>query len=239
MSRTEEKLKYVDFTKNFEKLSQASCNTCGPNTPSIASIPTALPNPLLSSIETNSFIPSNRNMNYQNINNENNLLFGMVNREHTEMIETDMPARNSYENFGSISSNDFMNNSLSGSLSGSPSGSSGSWYDLNNDVLQQIVQEYDRVKDKGEFYTFKSTPRRQNVDLSSHMPPPQKTLGRGFGNVNDYEKIYLGEQTRSNDYRPIVRDAERIDDVPYYLTAQPIFKNLGGDDTRYLNSKLR
>ena len=228
MSRTEEKLKYVDFTKNFEKLSQSSCNTCDPNTPSIPGI---LPNQLLSSIETNSFTPSNRNMNYQNINNENNLLFGIVNREQKEMIETDMPARNSYENFGSISSNEFTIST--------PSGSNNSWYDSNNDILQQIVQEYDRVKDKGEFYTFKSTPRRQNVDLSSHMPPPQKTLGRGFGNVNDYEKIYLGEQTRSNDYRPIVRDAERIDDIPYYLTAQPIFKNLGGDDTRYLNSKLR
>lgn len=222
MSRTEEKLKYVDYTKNFEKLASASCNSCGPNTPSI---PTNLPNPLLSSIETVGFTPSNRNMNYQDVSNENNLLFGTVNRGQKEMIESDMPSRG-LENFGSISSNEF-------SASGGPSVSS---YELNNDVLQQIVQEYDRVKDKGEFYTFKSTPRRLNVDLSSHMPPPQKTLGRGFGDVSVYEKIYLGEQTRSNDYRPIVKDAERIDDVPYYLTSQPVFKNLGGDDTRYLNT---
>jgi hypothetical protein len=228
MSRTEEKLKYVDFTKNFEKLSTASCNSCKPNTPNI---PSTLPNPLLSSVETTGFTPSNRNMNYQNISNENNLLFGIVNRGHKEMIESDMPPR-SLENFGSISSNEFE----STNVPGSPSISS---YELNNDVLQQIVQEYDRVKDKGEFYTFKSTPRRLNVDLSSHMPPPQKTLGRGFGDVNVYEKIYLGEQTRSNEYRPILKDAERIEDVPYYLTSQPVFKNLGGDDTRYLNSKLR
>jgi hypothetical protein len=228
MSRTEEKLKYVDFTKNFEKLSAASCNSCKPNTPETPSI---LPNPLLSSVETTGFTPSTRNMNYQNISNENNLLFGIVNRGHKEMIESDMPPR-SLENFGSISSNEFE----STNVPGSPSFSS---YELNNDVLQQIVQEYDRVKDKGEFYTFKSTPRRLNVDLSSHMPPPQKTLGRGFGDVNVYEKIYLGEQTRSNEYRPILKDAERIEDVPYYLTSQPVFKNLGGDDTRYLNSKLR
>lgn len=228
MSRTEEKLKYVDFTKNFEKLSAASCNSCKPNTPDTPSI---LPNPLLSSVETTGFTPSTRNMNYQNISNENNLLFGIVNRGHKEMIESDMPPR-SLENFGSISSNEFE----STNVPGSPSFSS---YELNNDVLQQIVQEYDRVKDKGEFYTFKSTPRRLNVDLSSHMPPPQKTLGRGFGDVNVYEKIYLGEQTRSNEYRPILKDAERIEDVPYYLTSQPVFKNLGGDDTRYLNSKLR
>jgi len=230
MSRIEEKLKYVDFTKNFEKLSGASCNTCNSNNPSSVNSlnPSSLPNPLSSSIETIGFIPSNRNNSYQNVNNENNLIFGTVNREHKESIETDMPPRQTYENFGSISSNEFNSNTPSGT-----------YYDLNNDVLQQIVQEYDRVKDKGEFYTFKSTPRRQNVDLSSHMPPPQKTLGRGFGDINSYEKIYLGEQTRSNDYRPILRDAERIDDVPYYLTAQPIFKNLGGDDTRYLNSKLR
>lgn len=228
MSRTEEKLKYVDFTKNFKKLSAASCNSCKPNTPDTPSI---LPNPLLSSVETTGFTPSTRNMNYQNISNENNLLFGIVNRGHKEMIESDMPPR-SLENFGSISSNEFE----STNVPGSPSFLS---YELNNDVLQQIVQEYDRVKDKGEFYTFKSTPRRLNVDLSSHMPPPQKTLGRGFGDVNVYEKIYLGEQTRSNEYRPILKDAERIEDVPYYLTSQPVFKNLGGDDTRYLNSKLR
>ena len=243
MSRTEEKLKYIDYTKNFEKLSASACTQCKPHTPSSAPssapslIPSgplsmyasnSLPNQLNASLETVGFIPSVRTNNYQDITSENNLLFGTVNREQKEMIETDMPKRNSIENFGSISSNDFDSGNT-------PS----SYYDTNNDVLQQIIQEYDRVKDKGEFYTFKSTPRRLNIDLSSHMAPPQKTLGRGFGNPSDYEKIYLGEQTRNNDYRPIVKDAERIPDVPYYLTALPVFKNLGGDDTRYVNSKLR
>jgi hypothetical protein len=139
-----------------------------------------------------------------------------------------MPERNYLENFGSINSNEFVSTNA-------PS----NYFDANNDVLQTIIQEYDRVKDKGEFYTFKSTPRRKNIDLSSYMAPPQKTLGRGFGDVNMYEKIYLGEQTRNNDYRPIVKDSERIPDVPYYLTALPVFKNLGGEDTRYLNTKNR
>jgi hypothetical protein len=71
------------------------------------------------------------------------------------------------------------------------------------------------------------------------MPPPNKSLGRGFGNPNDYEKVYLGEQTRNNDFRIWVKDSERIADVPYYLTALPVFRNLGGEDTRYLNFKLR
>jgi len=227
MSRTEEKLKYVDFSKNFDLLANNKCNNCTESPP-----PSNLPNQLLSAVSTTGFTPSGRNNNYQNVNNENNLLFGTVNREHKEMVETNMPPRNSIENFGSIGSNDFDG-------SNAPSGSPGSFYDGSNDVLRGIMQEYDRVKDKGEFYTFKSTPRRLNVDLSSYMSPPQKTLGRGFGDVNVYEKIYLGDQTRNNDYRPIVKDAERIPDLPYYLTALPVFKNLGGDDTRYVNSKLR
>ena len=159
MSRTEEKLKYIDYTKNFEKLSTSTCNQCN-SSPSFASpsmYPSNnLPNQLNSSLETVGFIPSVRTNNYQDITNENNLIFGTVNREQKEMIETDMPKRNSIETFGSISSNDFDSGNASSS-----------YYDTNNDVLQQIIQEYDRVKDKGEFYTFKSTPRRLNIDLSS------------------------------------------------------------------------
>ena len=101
------------------------------------------------------------------------------------------------------------------------------------------MQEYDRVKDKGEFYTFKSTPRRKNIDLSAYMSPPDKVLGRGFGDVNIYEKIYLGQDTRMNSWRPIEGSAPRMNDVPYYLTALPVFKDLGGSDTRYLNMKIR
>lgn len=142
-----------------------------------------------------------------------------------------MPRMLTSEGFGSIGSNSF--DSVS-----SPS-SSTSFYDGSNDVMRGIMQEYNRVKDKGEFYTFKSTPRRKNIDLSAYMSPPDKVLGRGFGDVNVYEKIYLGEQTRMNDWRPIEGSAPRINDVPYYLTAKPVFKDLGGSDTRYLNMKIR
>jgi len=122
MSRTEEKLKYIDYTKNFEKLSASACTQCKPHTLSSAPsnapslIPSgplsmyasnSLPNQLNASLETVGFIPSVRTNNYQDITSENNLLFGTVNREQKEMIETDMPKRNSIENFGSISSNDF------------------------------------------------------------------------------------------------------------------------------------
>jgi len=224
MSRQEEKLKYVDFTKNMDILANSSCDQCTKKNNSTQNnyMPTN------SSVNTIGFMPTNRNFNYQDINNENGLLFSTTNTEKKELVTTDMPERNNLENFGSINSNEFISTDT-------PS----SYYESNNDVLQTIIQEYDRVKDKGEFYTFKSTPRRKNIDLSSHMAPPQKTLGRGFGDVNIYEKIYLGEQTRNNDYRPIVKDSERIPDVPYYLTALPVFKNLGGEDTRYLNMKIR
>jgi len=227
MSRTEEKLRFIDYTKNFEKLANNKCNGCENN-----QVPSPIPYQLSAAISTVGFTPSGRNNNYQNVDAENTLLRGTVNREHKEIVESEMPRRNNIENFGSINSNEFEG-------SNAPIGAPGSFYDGSNDVLRGIMQEYDREKDKGEFYTFKSTPRRLNIDLSAYMSPPEKILGRGFGNMDVYEKIYLGDQTRSNDYRPIVKDAERIPDVPYYLTALPVFKNLGGDDTRYVNSKLR
>ena len=222
MSRQEEKLKYVDYMKSMDILANSTCTQCNLNQTPSSFTPTA------NVIETIGFMPTNRNFNYQDTATENNLLFSITNTQKKELVETDMPQRNNIiENFGSINSNEFISNNTSTS-----------YYDQNNDVLQSIIQEYDRVKDKGEFYTFKSTPRRKNIDLSSYMSPPQKTVGRGFGNVDIYEKIYLGEQTRNNDYRPIVKDSERIPDVPYYLTALPVFEYLGGEDTRYINKKV-
>ena len=222
MYRQEEKLKYVDYMKSMDILANSTCTQCNLNQTPSSFTPTA------NVIETIGFMPTNRNFNYQDTATENNLLFSITNTQKKELVETDMPQRNNIiENFGSINSNEFISNNTSTS-----------YYDQNNDVLQSIIQEYDRVKDKGEFYTFKSTPRRKNIDLSSYMSPPQKTVGRGFGNVDIYEKIYLGEQTRNNDYRPIVKDSERIPDVPYYLTALPVFEYLGGEDTRYINKKV-
>jgi hypothetical protein len=223
MSRSEEKLKYVDYSKYMDKIQDSSCNQCkGENSRNSF-------NPVDSVVNTIGFNPTNRNYSNENVDNENNLLFGTVNREKREIIESEMPGRTKYETFGSIGSNEFS----------SPSDSKGSFYDGSNDVMRGIMQEYDRVKDKGEFYTYKSTPRRKNIDLSAYMSPPDKVLGRGFGDINVYEKIYLGEQTRMSDWRPIEGSAPRINDVPYYLTALPVFKDLGGSDTRYLNTKIR
>jgi hypothetical protein len=224
MSRSEEKLKYVDYTKYMDKIQDSSCNQCQTENKDRF-------NPTNSVVNTIGFNPTNRNYNNEDVDVENKLLFSQVNREKKEIIESEMPRLNNYEAFGSINSNNFAadNNTPSSS----------SFYDGSNDVMRGIMQEYNRVKDKGEFYTFKSTPRRKNIDLSAYMSPPDKVLGRGFGDVNVYEKIYLGEQTRMNDWRPIKGSAPRINDVPYYLTALPVFKDLGGSDTRYLNMKLR
>jgi hypothetical protein len=222
MSRQEEKLKYIDYSTHMDTLLEGTCNQCNKNASPSSYLPTD------NAVNTVGFMPTNRNYNYQNASIENNLLFGITNTQKKELVESNMPSRNTIEQFGSINSNEFTS-TMTPSVD----------YNKNNDVLQGIIQEYDRVKDKGEFYTFKSTPRRKNIDLSSYMSPPQKTLGRGFGVPDNWEKTYLGEQTRSNDFRIMVKDSERFPDVPYYLTALPVFKYLGGDDTRYLNCKLR
>ena len=228
MPRQEEKMKYIDWNNRMDLMSDDSCNQCkGSAYPSSYE-------PSQSAVQTVGFMPTNRNYNIQNAGSENNLIFSTTTTEKKEIVETDMPKfknnfRENSENFGQVNSNDVSDFSSNANT----------YYDANNDVLRGIMQEYDRVKDKGEFYTFKSTHRRKNVDLSSYMSPPQKTLGRGFGVPNNWEKTYLGDQTRGNDFRIVVKDSERFPDVPYYLTALPVFKNLGGDDTRYLNFKLR
>jgi len=229
MYRTEEKLKYIDYSKNMDKIASNECNQC--TTTNNSGNKLGSYNPTNSAISTVGFIPTNRNYNYQDVNTENGLLFSTVNREKKEIIESEMPRLNTIEAFGSIGSNQFE--------SSARDDTSTAFYDGSNDVMRGIMQEYNRVKDKGEFYTFKSTHRRKNIDLSSYMSPPDKVLGRGFGNPEIYEKIYLGEQTRMNDFRPIQGSAPRIDDVPYYLTSMPVFKYLGGADTRYLNMKIR
>jgi len=224
MSRSEEKLKYVDYNKFMDKIQDSSCNQCKGDKP--ASFKNSF-NATDSVVNTVGFNPTNRNFNSEDIDAENSLLFSTGNREKKEIIESEMPRLNNYETFGSINSNSF------------DSSSNTSFYDGSNDVMRGIMQEYNRVKDKGEFYTFKSTPRRKNIDLSAYMSPPDKILGRGFGDVNIYEKIYLGQDTRMLNWRPIEGSAPRINDVPYYLTALPVFKDLGGSDTRYLNMKIR
>lgn len=229
MYRTEEKLKYIDYNKSIDQIGESKCNQCKKDP---GSEPTSY-NPTVSATNTVGFIPTNRNYNYQDVSAENKLLFSTVNREKKEIIESEMPKLKNIEPFGSINSNIFTN---------SPSttnDSNTSFYDGSNDVMRGILQEYNRVKDKGEFYTYKSTHRRKNIDLSAYMPPAEKIMGRGFGDPNMYEKIYLGEDTRMQDWRPIEGSALRINDVPYYLTALPVFKDLGGSDTRYLNMKIR
>jgi hypothetical protein len=230
MYRTEEKLKYVDFNKSINQLGESKCNQCSKQS---EDSPPISYNPTISATNTVGFIPTNRNYNYQDVTTENGLLFATVNREKKEIIESEMPKLNNVEPFGSINSNIFSN------TPSSTNDTSTSFYDGSNDVLRGIIQEYNREKDKGEFYTFKSTHRRKNIDLSAYMPPAEKIMGRGFGDPNMYEKIYLGEDTRMQDWRPIEGSAPRINDVPYYLTALPVFKDLGGADTRYLNMKIR
>jgi hypothetical protein len=231
MYRTEEKLKYVDFNKFMNKLEESECDQCKAPNPDNSELNSY--NPTISATNTINFIPTNRNYNYQDVSAENGLLFAITNREKKEIIESEMPKLNNIEPFGAINSNVFT------SIPSSTDDSKTTFYDGSNDVMRGIMQEYNRVKDKGEFYTFKSTPRRKNIDLSAYMPPAEKIMGRGFGNPDMYEKIYLGQQTRMQDWRPIEGSAPRINDVPYYLTALPVFKDLGGVDTRYLNMKIR
>ena len=75
MSRSEEKLKYVDYNKFMDKIQDSSCNQCKGD-------PTVnMYNPTNSVVNTVGFNPTNRNYNYEDVDMENKLLFSTVNRE--------------------------------------------------------------------------------------------------------------------------------------------------------------
>ena len=119
MSRSEEKLKYVDYTKYMDKIQDSSCKQCQTNNEDRF-------NPTNSAVNTIGFNPTNRNYNNEDVNVENKLLFSQVNREKKEIIESDMPRLNNNEAFGSIGSNEFS----------TPSDSYTSFYDGSNDVMR-------------------------------------------------------------------------------------------------------
>ena len=96
MSRSEEKLKYVDYSKYMDKIQDSSCNQCKGENPS--GLKNSY-NPVESVVNTIGFNPTNRNYSNENIDNENKLLFSAVNREKRETIESNMPSRNKYEAF--------------------------------------------------------------------------------------------------------------------------------------------
>ena len=80
MPRQEEKLKYMDYTKNMNTMADDSCTQCKVNPNANSSYL-----PINSATKTVGFIPTNRNHNPQNVGNENSLLFSTTNTEKKEI----------------------------------------------------------------------------------------------------------------------------------------------------------
>lgn len=105
----------------------------------------------------------------------------------------------------------------------------------------QIPQDFDAdVKDSGAVFTFKSAIRKNNLDFSEHIMPPQKTYGRGIGDVETLNDTYLGDEARVNNYDVRGYEFVREQELPadYFVVNRSDFPiPFGGIDTRYLNYK--
>jgi hypothetical protein len=104
-----------------------------------------------------------------------------------------------------------------------------------------VPQDFDAdVKDAGAVFTFKSAIRKNNLDYSEHIMPPQKTYGRGIGDVETINDTYLGDESRVNNYDVRGYEYVREQELPadYFVVNRSDFPiPFGGIDTRYLNYK--
>jgi hypothetical protein len=104
-----------------------------------------------------------------------------------------------------------------------------------------VIQDYDKsVKNAGMVFTFKSATRKNNLDYSEHLAPPQKTFGRGVGDYRTINDTYLGDEARVNnfDIRGYEYKREQEFEKDYFVVNRSEFPvPLSGVDTRYMNYK--
>lgn len=104
-----------------------------------------------------------------------------------------------------------------------------------------VLQDFDKsVKNAGTIFTFKSAMRKNNLDYSEYLVPPKKTFGRGVGNFETINDVYLGDESRvrNNEVRGYEYTREQELPIDYYVVNRdqlPFPKQ--GVDTRYLNYK--
>ena len=104
-----------------------------------------------------------------------------------------------------------------------------------------VLQDFDKsVKQAGQVFTFKSATRKMNLDYSEHLQPPLKTFGTGIGVVDAINDVYLGDESRVNNFDVRGYEYTREQELPinYFVVNRedlPFPKQ--GIDTRYLNYK--
>ncbi len=73
----------------------------------------------------------------------------------------------------------------------------------NNDELSKYLQSTElQLSDKDKViydkFNLSNSSRKKNVDYSDYQGPPKKAAGQGFGIPDDYDKTYLGIDSRIN-----------------------------------------
>lgn len=95
--------------------------------------------------------------------------------------------------------------------------------------------------------SYSCSQRKRSLDWGDYRAPANQNTGRGFGNLVDWDKLYLGQDTRND---PLVWSARNIETtnlamLPLDVTRIDYATNTdrynddlrNGIDTRYLNKK--
>jgi len=202
------KLKYVNTTRNFDSLQEATTNNKLKE----------VKDTVISSI---GMYPGTKNNQDLNTNLETELRYGIHDPKKLTEIALDT-GRYAPINFSKLTDGgDVMLNAAYDKLT--------------------VIQDYDKsVKEAGAIFTFKSATRKNNLDYSEYLVPPQKTFGRGVGDYRRINDTYLGDEARVNnfDIRGYEYKREQEFNKDYFVVNRSEFPiPLGGVDTRYLNYK--
>jgi hypothetical protein len=104
-----------------------------------------------------------------------------------------------------------------------------------------VLQDFDKsVKQAGQVFTFKSATRKMNLDYSEHLMPPKKTFGTGIGVPDAINDVYLGDESRVNNFDVRGYEYKREQELPinyYVVNREDLPFPKSGVDTRYLNYK--
>lgn len=85
---------------------------------------------------------------------------------------------------------------------------------LSNNTLDSaygLLLDEKSYKELSNKFNISCSAKKQNTNWGDYRAPPQQTNGRGFGNPSDYDKTYLGVDSRNDRNQDNSRDIDLKD----------------------------